>query len=210
MAKKTKQQRLEEDGKLHELYTGQYYATKKNWIAGLDDDKEVQLALYLEIIDMAEATGEEEEFGEYPFAFEYEIMVAYPGPEWMEKVEHSTSRAESPEMALETSHGYGGGVPITHKMMGIEGGGMDLKRFTAEQMTWKKEKVTHGTVAAQRGPGHIFRYPMFATEEDAYEFALELFKTADVVMGVMIGFILDQPINMMGNTGWETIQEQAK
>ena len=208
MAKKTKK-RLEEDGKLHELYTGKYYATRKNWIAGLDDDKEVQLALFLEIIDMADATGEEQ-FEDYPFAFEYEIVVAYPGPEWMAKVERSTSPAETPEMALETSQSYGGGVPITHKMMGIEGGGMDLKRFTADQMTWKKETVTHGTVAAQRGPGTVFRYPMFATEDDAYEYALELFKTADVVMGVMIGFLLDAPINMMGNTGWETIQEQSK
>lgn len=207
MAKK-KRDRLIEDGKFHELYQGNYYATSPRWIAGLDD-KEVQLALYLEIVDMIDATGEEEEFGEYPFNAEISIVVAYPGPSWLEKAEQSTQPAKNAEGALEASHGYGGGVPITHDLLSIKGGGSDISKFTAEQMTWKKEKVEHGTVAAQQGPGSVFKYPMFATEEDALEFSNEILKRATAVFG-MIGFFLDRPINMAGNDGWSVIKEQSE
>src|SRR3990172_7021337 len=56
---------LKNDGKLHEIMQGYYYATQENWVAGLDDDETIQLAVIAEIIDMLDATGEAE-FEQYP------------------------------------------------------------------------------------------------------------------------------------------------
>mgnify|MGYP001796550818 CR=1 FL=1 len=100
-------------------------------------------------------------------------------------------------------------MPVTHDLLSIKGGGSDISKFTAEQMTWKKEKAQYGTVAAQQGPGHVFRYPTFATGKDAFAFSNELLKRATAVFG-MIGFFLDRPINMAGNSGWSVITEQSE
>lgn len=50
-------------------------------------------------------------------------------------------------------------------------------------------------MAAQRGPGHVFKYPMFRSEDDAFEFSNEILKRAPAVFG-MIGFLLDRPMTI--------------
>lgn len=203
---------LIEDGKFHELYTGNYYATSKRWIAGIEGDEEIQLALYLEIVDMLEATGEDK-FQDWPLLFEMEVMVAYPGPKWLEQAASCCGdpRLEAtPERALEMSHSYGGGIPVTHILLHeISGGGSDIEKFSRKEVRWVTEKPTHGTVAAQRGPGRKFDYPTFREEDVALRFADELLKRADPLFG-MVGVFLDRPINMVGDDGWKVIAEQSK
>lgn len=212
--------RLQEDGQLHELYgydsEKALYATDPDWIAGVGD-VEVQLALVFELMDMLEATGEEKEFEDCPIAIEAYIMVAYPGAAWMMEADTESRLDEVPpenvaQAALEMSKQYGGGVPVFHILLDeIKGGGSDIARFRdREDVCWKTTKVSHGTVAAQRGPGAKFRYPMFANFDVAREFAEELMKRAPAMMRVKIGFILDRPINMAGEPGWNTIEKQMQ
>jgi len=196
------------DGKFHEIIQGYYYATQENWVAGLDDDETIQLAVIAEVMDMYEATGDAE-FEQYPFNLEVSIVVAYPGPAWLAKAEESGEGSGDPAGALFDSYHYGGGVPIIHDLLSIEGGGADLDRWSARKMMWVRKKADYGTVAAQQGPGTIFEYPQFRDEKTALEFVNELLKRVPAVM-MMIGFFLDRPINMKGDLGWSVIQGQAR
>jgi hypothetical protein len=214
MAKKKAKAGLEADGKLHELYDyggdeAVYYATDKNWIAGLDDDADTQLALIFEALNLEEATGEDQHG--YPWVLTASIVPAYPGQKWMDKASASGAGdgIDDPVTALESSYQYGGGIPVTHDLLEIKGGGSDLNKFDRKQVQWRKSKETFGTVAAQRGPGTVFEYPMFAESDDAIAFAKELLKRAPALFG-LIGFFLDRPINMAGETGWDTLRSQTE
>lgn len=205
---------LIEDGKFHEIYTGNYYATERGWRVGLgDQDLDIQLALYLDITDMLEATGEKE-FEDWPLNMEISLVVARPGPLWLEKALGSGSGADSGEIseeqALEESYRYGGGIPVTHILLDeISGGESNTTKFSRDEVKWVTKPVTHGTIAAQRGKGYKFRYPMFREDDVALRFAEELLKRADGLFG-MVGFHLDRPVNMVGDDGWSMIAEQSK
>lgn len=79
------------------------------------------------------------------------------------------------------------------------------KQFTAEEASVFRIKSQWGTVAAQQGPGTEHKYLRFATEAAARKYVQLLSKRASA-MGIMVGFILDRPINMMGETGWKQVQ----
>jgi hypothetical protein len=184
--------KLISDGKFHEILEGHHYATQKSWIAGFGpDDREVQLALYLEIIDMYDATGDKK-FEKWPIALDTSIVVAYPGPKWLKQAQAETHDEEGD---LYDSYSYGGGVPVTHTLMGITGGDFDLSKFGSKDVKWAAEKP--------------YKRAYFKKFDVALRFANELLKNAPAVFG-MIGFILDRPVNMAGDDGWSVISKQAK
>jgi len=195
------------DGKFHQIMEGHYYATRKDWIAGVGpDDREVQLALYLEITDMYEATGEKE-FEQWPYLFEASVVVAHPGPKWLKD---ANSELEGEEGRLFDSYSYGGGVPVTHILLQeISGGGSNISQFGPRSAKWVVKRASHGTVAAQYGKDTEFKYPQFKSDDVALRFAKELLKRATALFG-MIGFYMDRPINLAGETGWDRLQKQSE
>ena len=73
------------------------------------------------------------------------------------------------------------------------------------------KKSDFGTVAAQYGQGYEFKYLQFKTEDACEKYVNFLVENrADCLMGMMIGFILDAPINMVGDSGWSVIEKQLK
>lgn len=200
-------EKLQADGKLHEIYTGHYYATKPHWVAGLEDEEEIQLALYIEVTDMYEATREEK-FEDVPYVVEASIIVAYPGPTALAKADAQSGSATG---NLGDVYGYMGGVPVTDVLMEISApGGQvgDIKKFNSGTV-WKTEVAHFGSVAARRGRRAKFTSPIFTDEETALRFAEELLRRADGLF-MLVGFTLDQPINLAGDDGWRVIRDQVK
>lgn len=190
--------------KFTEIYEGHIIAEKKVWTCEVED-KEVPLAIYIEILDMKEATGEPE-FKQYPFVVSFGIMAAKPHKSFYEgegKVERLS--------LLSDCHSYMGSVPIDHLLLETDKLNknitLELKAKDAQLTTHKAE---FGTLAAQQGKGAEITYPQFKTYEAAEKWAKTMVeKYADVHM-MCVGFVLDRPINMMGEPGWNTITKQVE
>lgn len=199
--------------KFEEIYPGsddvKIFATSKNWKVGLsdalDEPLDIPVGLYCSAINMYEATGEKE-FKQYPYYIEIEIMAAKPHKSFYEG--EGTPDALS---LIEDTHSYMGGVPVTHQFISTDGLNKKLMdNLKSKDAKIRTETPTFGTVAAQRGRGAEFSYPVFKTAEAAEKFLKDLVRSyGDVIMGMMVGFILDGPINMIGETGWSVIEHQV-
>jgi len=191
--------------KVEELIEGHCFVTNPNWICGVGDNEEVKLGIYIEVMDWFEATGERENA---PWCFSMSILPVECHP--------SISKNDDDKFTGEFSHiydvnSYMGGVPVDHKFLEMDAINEklmgDLKTKDAVLVTTEH---THGTIAAQKGPGAEFTHPMFTNEEACTAFATALInRYASVIMG-LIGFTLDQPINMVGDDGWSSIESALK
>lgn len=196
---------------LQEIIDGHFYATSPSFRFGLDDEKQRQFGLYVEILDMFDATGESE-FEDYPFVAEISIVADKPHKSFAE-----TDRKDKLNL-LYDCHSYMGGVPITHTLTdGIKSSieqGEDNFDCVAKQFTALEAKVieklnSFGTVAAQRGKVKS-KYLQFKTEDAAKKYVQYLLDNRAQALSLMIGFILDKPINLMGDSGWSVISRQVK
>lgn len=202
--------------------TANVYVTNPAFICGIDEEegdeqtdqgtdqeteegvKYVQLGVLFKITDMLDATGEEE-FEEAPYLVSAEICVDKPHPSF---VEYELAEGEAPEkmdLILECSN-YMGGVPIDHIL--DETPLESIKAFSEDEAITKTHKARYGTIAAQRGPVE-HTYLQFKTKDAALKYIGMLSKRVGPTMS-LIGFILDRPINLVGETGWTTIMQQAK
>ncbi len=181
-------------------------ADNKDWICQLEDsEKDVPLSLLIDITDMQEVTGEEG-FEDYPFVMSLSIIAANPNKSLYEG-EGKADRLGT----IYDCNSYYGGVPVDHKFLNIDSTNknlmLDLKAKQAKLVTINPK---FGTYAAQNGQGSSFTYPQFKTHDDALAFAKSLIDSyGNIVMGMLIGFTLDAPINMIGDTGWKTIQNHV-
>jgi hypothetical protein len=201
-----------EDGKFHRLGISDehYYATKPQWNFEDEDGKQVQLALILEIMDLRElGIDEDEDDVQFPFLFEISVVVAYPGPKWISAVERSTDAnvTETPDMILINSFQYGSGVPVTHVLL-HEMKHIDISP-NVDEIMWKTKRHDHGTIAAQYGRGHRMALPQFEDDYSALEYAKALLPRAREMFALGTAY-LGLPINLNGDTGWDTVAEQAR
>lgn len=185
-----------------EVYEGHYLAESKHWQCEID--KRIPLAIYVEITNMDDATGEPE-FADYPYLVGFQIVAAKPAKSFYEgsgKPDRLSTIADCVS--------YMGGVPIDHKLLNIDSINDEI---TGELNAKTAKLVTHsqdfGTLAAQEGKGAKITYPQFKNADDALAWAESMInRYADAVMG-LVGFTLDQPINMMGENGWSVIEHQV-
>lgn len=183
-----------------------FFVTSPSWNVQLGDiDKDVPVGLYCSAIDMYEATGENE-FKQYPYYIEIEIMAAHPSKKFYE----GEGKPNQIGLIWDT-HSYMGGVPVTDKFLSVD----ESNKKIIDQLKSKDAKVIveepqYGSVAARRGRGTEFSYPVFKTREAAEKFLKDLVEEyADLIMGIMVGFMLDMPINMVGDDGWSIIEKQV-
>lgn len=199
--------------KFEEIYPGsddvKIFATSKNWRIGLSDNLDepldIPVGLYCSAINMYEATGEKQ-FKAYPYYIEIEIMVAKPNKKFYE------GDGEPDALSLiEDTHSYMGGVPVTHHFIRTDAINKKLiEKLKSKDAKIMTENPQFGTVAAQLGRGAEFSYPVFKTAEGAEKFLKDLVRSyGDVMLGMMVGFILDGPINMVGETGWSVMEYQV-
>ncbi len=196
------------------IFDNYIYATAKSWVFGLDDEKQRQFGILFEIINMDEATGEKE-FKDYPFLVSASIVADKCHRSFNEMDESCKPTKAS---LLYDAVSYMGGVPVDHILVDAVKSGSEPKdlsafdsianQFTSRQAIVKGQTADFGTVAAQRGRGVKHQYLQFKTESDAERFVDILLGRAGAI-GMMIGFILDRPINMIGETGWSVIRKHV-
>lgn len=193
-----------------EIFGGQYFVECEGLNVGLgDSDADTPVGLYVEIIDMDGATGEPE-FKDYPYLVSFELMAANPHPSFAEDVSHA---GEPDQLNLiYDAKSYMGGVPVDHTLTLAVNGGIDeiVKLFTPAEAKLVKSRPQYGTYAAQNGPGAEIKYLQFATAEAAERYVDWILQNRAGVLSMMVGFILDRPINMMGETGWNVIERQVR
>ena len=188
------------------------YATNPSWVFGLEDGEQRQFGLFIEILDMFEATGEEE-FEDFPINVEISIVAHKPSPEFAEVNGWDGLDPEDTLAMIECAYSYCGGVPVSHILQdeisreGDKGLAGTLRGIDPRGYKIVEKKAEFGTVAAQRGPNYVFSYPRFQDHDnmaDARQHVANLLERASA-LGMMIGFILDRPINMAGHSGWSTM-----
>lgn len=166
--------------------------TDNDWKAGLDDDKEIELALVCEALDLRDIDrGHEDDV--YPVVMECSILV---NPKHMSKKYKQRAKESMGGDTIFDLHGYGGGVPVTDFLEGTEGSAksdVDNEVRTQGHATFGNEiKVRH-----------------FRETDDALQYAEDVYKHNATALFGLIGFKLDQPVNRMGTTGWEIIKSQV-
>lgn len=168
-----------------------YYLTDPNWLIGIDsesDELDTRFGIMFHVLDMYEATGDEK-FSEYPYIVEADIVLD-----------------GDPSTMINTLD-YMGGVPIIHilqKQLKHEG-----KLFPVKGARHTVEHYGFGAVAAQEGKGAEFDSFQFKDCDDAVEFIKKLTPACEI-LGIMSGFFLDRPLNLVGEDGWTHLREFKK
>lgn len=180
---------------------GLHIAENKSWSCHLDD-VEVPLCLVLEVVDMDGATGEPE-YKDYPYVFSIGIMTSKPSDSFYE----GTGKPSKLDLIYDCNS-YMGTVPVEHKLLSLDDSNNNyLRKLKAVNAKLITSKHDFGTIAAQQGKGTKFTYPQFKTAEDAFDFGKLLIKKYGDTLMTLVGFTLDQPINMIGETGWKLIEQ---
>lgn len=170
------------------------------------DGKEVPLAIAVRITDMYEATGDDE-FKDCPYLVGFEIIARDPHISISKDMAGDEYEGERSDYYDVMS--YCGGVPVDHLLLDQDMAKDFLDNLKAKDGVLVSHKLDFGTIAAQRGPGSVFTYPKFKNLEACEEYIKTLIPLAKPLM-MTCGFILDRPINMAGNSGWETITTQVE
>lgn len=163
------------------------YATDEHWVCAFEDEVRRQLGVYAKVEDFYEATGDEQ-FESHPFVVDFELLPHDPsedspavkGDDWID--DYADSPEHRAELKREAVQSYGGGAPVNRQLQGDAPEGVDA--------------------VADGYTGH----PRFARREDATAYArAQIESKADAIM-MLVGFVLDQPYNMLGDTGWDLIR----
>ena len=192
--------------KFAEYTEGHIVATSKHWSCTMgDDDKRVPLAIYIEILNMDDATGEKQ-FKHYPYVVSFSIVSGKPHKSYNEA---DTSKPDVLSLIYD-AHSYMGGVPIDHTLLNTDKLNEDLTSdLKAKEAKLVTEAQNFGTLAAQQGKGAEITYPQFKTYDAAEKWAKEMvLRYGDPTM-TLCGFILDRPINMIGDSGWSVIESMT-
>ena len=173
---------------IEEIPDESLWMTDPSWTCILEED-DIHLGLYVEIIDMREHGREYDDY-EYPVLTHANIMVIpeEASPEFLDDVR---SGDDFEPDANDMFH-YAGGVPASNFLEGISGG-----PESAVPSIMKTDRV-----------GRKNRY--FKSYEDAEQYVKEVYASNAYAMFGLIGFLLDQRVNPMGNDGWDIIRRQKE
>lgn len=182
------------DGGFEEIT--QYH--NKSWVCAVNDndkDKEIPLTLVTRSIDMDEATGEDE-YKDYPVIVEFGIL----NKNCHKSISLYTERDYSGKYSnVQDVMSYCGFVSITTNILSTD---ILNKNFQNEL------KIKDACMKSYkcRFSGETKQYPAFKTHEAANEFAEKLVYEYGNTLMALVGFALDRPVNLVGETGWRTIE----
>ena len=174
---------------IKELHEEALWITDPQWTCVLEED-DIHLGLYVEMIDMREYDPDYDE-DEYPVMINISIMVIpeEASPEFMDAVRSGGSGEI--ELDVDDMYSYAGGVPATTFMEGISGVESAVPSIIKED---------------RRGLKNRF----FRSHEDAEQYAKEVYAHNAWAMFTLVGFLLDQRVNLMGNDGCDIIRFQKE
>jgi hypothetical protein len=169
----------------------QYY--NKSWQCEIND-KNIPLTLVVEVVDMYGATGEEE-YKDYNFVFTIGILN--------KKIHKSIIKAMgedysgSPEDMISY---YGMNCHLDTQFQNTDELNQKLfKSLTTDQACLSQYK--------DRFTGKMQNTLKFKTEEEAFNFSEKLIHAYGNTLMTLVGFHLDKPINLIGQTAWEQTEK---
>lgn len=165
-----------------------------------DQDIEVPLTLVVNTTDMHEATGEEE-FKDYPIHLEIGIL----NRDCHVSIAEDMSGESAEELGIEFStvydvHGYCGfAVYMLQRFL-------DTDRLNDSFI--ETLDITEAAIFTYecRFTGQTKSYPRFKSYDAASNFGKGLIARYGNMFMSLVGFELDRPVNLMGDTGWNTIE----
>lgn len=168
------------------------FLTHPRWVCALEED-DIHLGLYIEMIDASEHGFDPEDYDEeYPVLLNSMIMVVpeESHPDFMDDVQRSIGDDIEPT-AFDVAQ-YMGGVQAAHA---IEGVSSAAKSDVPSRIITERD-------------GRESRW--FRNAEEAEEYVKDVYIYNAHVVFMMIGFLLDQSIDMVGNDGWDMIRQQKE
>jgi hypothetical protein len=161
--------------------------------ADKEEPREIQLAVAFKITDLLEAGALEEDLLEAGKSWLVESQI-YPCPEELSEKFVKSIGAEpgaEREILIYSLLNHIGGIP-----------------FDSQSVQPARAKGTFSTkISGIAMPAGIIM-PYFETEEEALAFCRERIEILPAIFG-LIGFYLDNPVNRIGNTGWDQIYEMV-
>lgn len=178
--------------RIEEFIEGHMFLTHPRWVCALEED-DIHLGLYIEMIDASEHGFDPEDYDEeYPVLLNSMIMVVpeESHPDFMDDVQRSIGDDIEPT-AFDVAQ-YMGGVQAAHA---IEGVSSAAKSDVPSRIITERD-------------GRESRW--FRNAEEAEEYVKDVYIYNAHVVFMMIGFLLDQSIDMVGNDGWDMIRQQKE
>lgn len=174
----------------------QFY--KEDWQCQIDGEN-VPMTIVVESLDMDQITGESE-YKDYPIVPEIGLLNRDCHISITKDMAGQDFNPESEFSDLYDVRSYcGAACYILDEILNID----KLNKNIQANL-----KISDACLKSYecRFTGEIKQYPAFKTHEACLEFLTALvMKYGDIVMA-MIGFYLDKPVNLVGNTGWETVK----
>lgn len=178
--------------RIEEFIEGHMFLTHPSWVCTLEEDN-IHLGLYIEMIDAGEYGFDPEDYDEeYPILLNSMVLVVpeESHPEFMDEVQESIGDDIEPT-AFDVAQ-YMGGVQATHVIEGVSSAA--------------KSDVPSRIITDRDGRESRW----FRNEEEAGEYVKDVYIHNAHPVFMLIGFLLDQPINRMGNDGWDMIRQQKE
>ncbi len=171
----------------------QYY--NKSWHCGVEDNDNVPMTIVVEVINMEDACGGDE-FKDYPVIFSMGIL----NKNIHDSIKKQVTDDGEWEYALDNMIGhYGLNCYIAEQIIDMDMINKDLmSKLTIDQACKSNYKC--------RFTGEEKTSLKFKTENDAFEFADKLVKQYSNTIMALIGFTLDRPVNLIGETGWKNTE----
>lgn len=175
------------DGEIFHIGEDAIAITKKHWICGTELMPEIQLVACFEMFDLSE-----DEDDEFPITVQATMLV-HPScysHEYIDKIVSIDDDGSEYSMswALTDAHLYGSGIPF------------NIESVSSDKICDVESKFGGGSHNLRR----------FKTYEDAEKYIKEVYcHNVNAVMG-LVGFYLDQHINLIGTTGWDYIYSMTE
>ena len=177
--------------RIEEFIEGHMFLTHPSWVCVLEEDN-IHLGLYIEMIDATEHGFDPEDYDEeYPILLNSMVMVVpeESHPEFMDDVQESIGDDYIEPTAFDVAQ-YMGGVQASHAIEGVSSAA--------------KSDVPSRIITERNGRESRW----FRNREEAEEYVKDVYIHNAHPVFTLIGFLLDQPINMAGNNGWDVIRQQ--
>ena len=179
------------------------YVTSKSFQFELDDEKRRQFGIVFETVNMEEATCEDE-FKDYPYLVSIGIVADKPHKSFDESGGNPCQIS-----LLGDCLGYMGSISVDHILVNRTKSNAEKGENGFEAMA-SNFTLLEATIKTYKS---IFekdeKYLSFKTEEAAQKFIDLVILHRISVLG-LIGFILDQPVNRAGETGWKQIETMVR
>lgn len=166
------------------------------------DDKEVQLQFYAEIMDTRDF--DESADDSYPFGVSIGIIpkISELSPLTLQNIKESCGDDSEDFTPCESDFiGYFGcSVYLDDSFFSLD---MSNSKFI-ERFTINQAKLSSYTC---RFSNKNKKYPLFADEEQALNYINLMITHYGKTIASLIGFYLDKPVNLIGETGWSQIKK---